>query len=155
MTWDESIEALGRMPDFLLAAIAAVGPERVTFKPDPQAFCLLEHACHLRDLEREGYLVRIRRMLAEREPALEPFDGTAIAAQRDYMSQGARAAGRDFTAARRELLELVTPLKAADLARRGTFSGQPVTLSGVVHMIVTHDREHRDEIESLLDLVED
>ena len=155
MNLPETIERLQQMPDFVLAAIAAVGRDRVRFKLAPEDFCLLEHACHLRDLEREGYLVRIRRMIAEPNPALEPFDGTAVAAARNYMEQDARAAAHDFAAARRELTGLLAPLTDVDLARTGTFAGKPVRLAEVIGMIVEHDREHREEIERLMDAIEE
>src|SRR5262245_5328654 len=100
----EAVERLGSMPVFLASALACVPPSELARQPAPGEFSLLEHACHLRDLEREGYLVRVRRMLSEHRPALEGFDGGAIAAARDYPSQDAAAAARDFANARRELL---------------------------------------------------
>jgi hypothetical protein len=110
----------------------------------------VEHACHLRDLEREGYLVRARRMLAEREPALAPFDGDAVAAARDYPSQDAFAAARAFAFSRSELVALVAPLTPAELAREGTFGDRRVCFADVIAMMVEHDRGHREEIEQLL-----
>ena len=151
----ETIEQLQRMPDFVLSAIAAVGRDRVRFKLAPEDFCLLEHACHLRDLEREGYLVRVRRMLAEPRPALEPFDGAAVAASRNYMEQDARVAAQEFGAARKELLGLLAPLTNVDLDRAGTLGDKPVRLGQLVTMMIGHDHEHRMEIEALLDRVED
>lgn len=151
----DSVAILANTPMFLAEAMAQVPAQRWARQPAPGQFSLVEHACHLRDLEREGYLVRLRRMLAEREPALEGFDGTAVAAQRDYMAQDARIAAQEFAAARRELTGLLAPLTQADLDRRGTFAGEPVTLAAVIEMMVEHDREHRAEIEALLDRVED
>src|SRR5687767_11046306 len=95
----EAVERLGAMPAFLAGALASVPPAELTRAPQPGFFSLVEHACHLRDLEREGYLVRVRRMLAEREPALAPFDGDAVAAARDYPSQDGFAAAREFASA--------------------------------------------------------
>jgi len=37
----------------------------------------LEHVCHLRDIEQDGYHVRIHRMLEESNPSLLSLDGTA------------------------------------------------------------------------------
>ena len=86
----ESIERLDSMPEFLDAALEEAGDERLKRRPSAEEFCLLEHACHLRDLEREGYLVRLRRMLFEKAPALEGFDGATIARERNYLEQDAR-----------------------------------------------------------------
>jgi hypothetical protein len=151
----ESIERLEAMPAFVSQAVEAAAPDALAYRPGPDEFSLLEQACHLRDLEREGYLVRVRRMLTEPEPALEPFDGAAVASARKYMEQDARLAAQDFTAARRELTGLLAPLTDNDLERRGTFDGQPVTFRDLIAMILEHDRGHRDEIERLLARTED
>ena len=155
MPLGETIEQLGGMPAYVEGAIAAAPPDKLRHKPSPDEFSLLEQACHLRDLEREGYLVRVRRMLSEPEPALEPFDGAAVARDRNYPEQDARLAAQDFTSARRELTGLLAPLTEADLERRGTFDGQPLTFRDLIAMILEHDRGHRQEIERLLARRED
>lgn len=152
---EESIERLDSMPEFLDAALEEAGDHRLKVRPSAEEFCLLEHACHLRDLEREGYLVRLRRMLTGKAPALQGFDGATIARERDYMQQDARLAAREFAAARRELVGLMAPLTASDLGREGTFMGKPVCLADVIAMMVEHDRGHRDEIARLVDSLED
>lgn len=146
----DAVARLESMPLFLASAIASTPPAELARQPAPGEFSLVEHACHLRDLEREGYLVRVGRMLAEEGPALAGFDGGAIAAARDYPSQDAHAAARDFAATRREVLALVSPLTPSDLAREGTFGGERVCMADVIAMMVEHDRGHRAEIERLL-----
>lgn len=146
----EAIALLEAMPAFLDAAIAGASPEELRRSPAPGEFSLLEQACHLRDLEREGYLVRVRRMLAEEQPALASFDGAAVAAERDYLSQDAQAVAREFAAARRESIALLAPLGAGQLAREGTFEDRAICLAGLLGMMVEHDRGHREEIEALL-----
>jgi DinB superfamily len=146
----DAVARLAAMPAALDAAIASVEPADLVRQPAPGEFSLVEHACHLRDLEREGYLVRVRRMLSEREPALEPFDGGAIAAARDYRRQDSAAAARAFAFARAELVALVAPLTPAQLAREGTFGDRRICLADVIAMMVEHDREHREEFEQLL-----
>lgn len=150
----EAVSALGSMPSFLAGTLASVPSGDLARQVVPGEFSLVEHACHLRDLEREGYLVRARRMIAESAPALEPFDGGAVAAARDYPRQDAFAAGREFAAARAELLALVAPLSPAQLAREGTFGDRRVCFADVVAMMVEHDRGHREEIERLLAALE-
>ena len=151
----ESIERLESMPQFLGNALAASGPGGLLYKPVAEEFSLTEHACHLRDLEREGYLVRVRRMLAEVRPALDGFDGAAVAAGRDYAAQDARRAVIDFAAARRELVALLKPLTSGDMGREATFQGRPVCFGDIVSMMVDHDRAHREEIGRLVDRVEE
>jgi hypothetical protein len=150
----ESIERLDSMPEFLEAALAAATREERQFRPDAESFSLVEHACHLRDLEREGYLVRVRRMLDEQGPALDSFDGAAVAAARDYPAQDAGIAAQEFAAARRELTGLLAPLTDEDLKREATFAGKRICFADLVAMMVDHDRGHREEIEALMDELE-
>jgi len=155
MTLRETLERLGAMPAFVEAALHEAGEENLGLRPSDDTFALVEQACHLRDLEREGYLVRVRRMLSEKAPALEGFDGQAVAAARDYAGQDAHAAAQDFAAARRELVAVVGALGAGDLKREATFDGRRITLTDLVGMIDAHDNEHREEIERILDDIED
>jgi hypothetical protein len=150
-----TLERLQSMPAFLEAALHEAGEENYGLKPTGEAFSLVEHACHLRDLEREGYLVRVRRMLSERTPELADFDGTAVAEARDYLSQDAHAAAQDFAAARRELVGVLAALSADDLRRDATFGGRRISLADLVALIDAHDGEHRQEIEGILDDIED
>ena len=61
----EALRLLADMPTVLRAAIVDATPAQLRHKPAPEAFSLVEHACHLRDLEREGYDLRLQRMLGE------------------------------------------------------------------------------------------
>ena len=61
----ETVERLDAMPELLETVVSGARPEDLTRQPGEGLFSLVEHACHLRDLEREGYLVRVRRMLTE------------------------------------------------------------------------------------------
>ena len=155
MTLRETLERLGAMPAFVEAALHEAGEENLGLRPSDEVFALVEQACHLRDLEREGYLVRVRRMLGEKEPVLEAFDGQAVAAARDYARQDAHAAAQDFAVARRELVAVVGALPADDLKREAIFEDKRITLADLVGMIDSHDNEHREEIERILDDIED
>lgn len=146
----DAVAILAATPTFLAEAMAQVGPAGWSRQPAPGEFSLLEHACHLRDLEREGYLVRVRRVLAEDRPALQGFDGTTIAASRNYPAQDGHAALGEFAAARVELMALIEPLGKAQLAREATFMGRDTCLADVIAMMVEHDRGHIAEIQALL-----
>ena len=144
-------ESLARMPRILEEAVAGADA-RALARPGPGGtFSLTEQACHLRDLEREGYLVRVRRILAEEDPVLAGFEGDVVARERDYASQDAHAAARDFATARAELVAQLSALDPALEARTGMFGGERITLADLVAMIVEHDRGHREEIEALLE----
>ena len=148
----EAIARLETMPAFLDAALES-GRTRLKQRPAPGMFSLVEHACHLRDLEREGFLVRVHRLIGETSPRLAPFDGDAVAAARDYPSQDAQEATQEFAAARRELTGLLAALTAAEMSRPAFFGDRPVTFGEVVTMMVAHDQEHRDDIARLVEFL--
>jgi hypothetical protein len=150
----EAIERLSAMAPFLEAALESATPDERRFRPGEGEFSLVEHACHLRDLEREGYLVRVRRILSEDAPELAPFEGDRIALERNYIVQDAHAAARDFAAARRELIALIAPLTEGDLRREAVFQGRRIMACELIAMIVDHDRGHREEIETLAETLE-
>jgi hypothetical protein len=142
-------DSLGAMPRFVEEAVASADAAALARRGPGGAFSLTEQACHLRDLEREGYLVRVRRILDEETPALEGFDGDAVARERDYPAQDAREAMRAFAAARAELVTLLGSVDASRAARGALFDGERITLAGLVAMIEEHDRGHREEIAAL------
>jgi hypothetical protein len=153
--WGATLERLAAMPAFLEAALHEAGEENLRMRPSAEEFSLVEQACHLRDLEREGYLLRVRRILSESSPRLDDFDGQAVAAARDYPRQDAHAAAQDFAAARRELIAVLAALSAQDLAREALFDGRRVSLADLIVLIDAHDTGHREEIERILDDIED
>jgi hypothetical protein len=151
----DSIRRLEEMPVFLDGALDSVSPGDYLTRAAADEFSLVEQACHLRDLEREGYLVRVRRILSEKLPTLENFDGTAVAAERDYLSQDARVAAQEFAAARREVTGLLAATTPGDLEREAMFGGRRITLRELVELMEEHDLAHREEIEDLIEALED
>ena len=150
----DAVARLCEMPGLLDAAIEGRAADELLVRPGEGEFSLVEHACHLRDLEREGYLVRVRRILAEDLPELAPFDGAAVARDRDYLQQSAADAARDFGTARRAVIALLAPLGAAELARAALFDGKRIMLCDVIAMMCDHDRGHREEIDALAKALE-
>ncbi|HET9471617.1 MAG TPA: hypothetical protein VFO24_10980 [Usitatibacter sp.] len=74
-----ALDRIAAMPAVLRDAIDRVPADRRATRPASGEFALVEHACHLRDLDREGFMVRARRILSETLPELEPFQGDAVA----------------------------------------------------------------------------
>src|SRR3954471_24394399 len=146
----EALELLAAMPGFMQGAIDRTPADGLAFKPSPEDFSLLEHACHLRDLEREGYLLRLRRLCTESLPVLQGFDGDTIARERHYLAQDAHEAAREFATARAELLERLRMLTANDLSREGNFAVRRICVTDLVAMMVEHDRDHREQVTRLM-----
>jgi hypothetical protein len=151
VTLAEAIERLASMPAFLDTAIAGRDARSLRVRVAGSGdFSLVEHACHLRDLEREGYQVRLRRMLEEDRPELPGFAGGEVARERDYPRQDARAAAADFARARAELLAALAVLDARLLVREARFGDRLITVCGLVEMMDAHDAGHREEIARLV-----
>ncbi|HEU4391991.1 MAG TPA: DinB family protein, partial [Blastocatellia bacterium] len=121
-----------------------------TWKPSDSDFSVLENICHLRDVEAEGYAVRIERILIEKEPELADLDGSRLAAERNYNSADLAKALVEFGVARERSLSLLRGAAPASLERRGNLEGAGlIRLSELVTRIVEHDRSHIEELEKL------
>jgi hypothetical protein len=115
-------------------------------------FSVLENICHLLDIEREGYAVRIERLLKEDEPVLPDIDGGKLARERDYNNQDTEEALAAFRRSREGNIGVLKSLSSDQLERRGTLEAVgPVTLSELLRMMRAHDDAHRQEIRELRD----
>ena len=147
----EAIRALSALPDTLVDRTRGLDETRLRFKPDAGVFSVLENVCHLRDIEAEGYMRRLELLLEEDMPLLPDLDGTALARARRYNQQFFTTALLDFTAARQANLSTLRRLAPVDLERRGEYSNLGVvTLDQLLDMWVAHDREHLQELDQLL-----
>jgi hypothetical protein len=120
-------------------------------RPAGGGFSLLEIVWHLADLEREGYAVRIRRLLSEEEPSLANFDGDRIAQERRYQDRDLAEGLAAFAAARRRNLEKLRGLAAADWNRTGVQDGVGrICLADLPQKMAEHDQSHTQDIRQLL-----
>jgi len=147
------IETLQRMPALLHDTLQSLAPASRTWKPSPEAFSLVEHLCHLRDLEAEGYQVRIRRLVEEDLPTLDEIDGSAWAVERGYQQQSAEQALADFSRHRAQTLRLLAEHLPQHAERKGLFGGFGIiTLARLAREIAAHDAAHRRELQQLQQL---
>lgn len=142
---------LAAMPHYLETAFGRLPAADVT-RPGPGgAFSPVEHAWHLADLEREGYAVRIERLLHETAPVLPDFDGARIAQERNYRALSLQAGIDAFRTARAANLARLRAIAGEAWLRAGTQEGVgPVALCDLPAMMAEHDAGHRAEIEAWL-----
>lgn len=81
---EEIIKTLRVTPVVLRALVDGVDDARLRRRPAPGEWAIIEVVGHLADTE-ERALARVRRMLAEDDPELAPFDQEALAEQRHYL----------------------------------------------------------------------
>ena len=146
----EIIAFLEETPEEVRRLGAGLGADELRTKADDGSFSFIEHACHLRDIEREGYAVRIERILGEDLPALADIKGAKLAAERRYNEQRFEDGLADFSEARGSNAAALRCATAEQLARRGLFEGAgEVTLARLAAMMYEHDAGHRDELRGL------
>lgn len=86
MERDEIVRFLRGVPAEVDDILRDLTDEQLLARPGPVQWSLLEIACHLRDSAIEEGL-RARRMVEEDNPALEPYDEQARAAEREYQRE--------------------------------------------------------------------
>jgi hypothetical protein len=151
------LRALESMPDRLEETFSLVPVERHSWTPiswdgiPGERFSPIGQLCHVRDIEVDGYHVRLARMIDEREPDLVSLDSYELADGRNYDHADPAQALNEFRAARRKTVEIVRHLDDEQLARRGTFGEYgAITLRSLIHYLVSHDLQHLACMEWLL-----
>ncbi|AJY40656.1 DinB family protein [Burkholderia humptydooensis] len=145
----EVVGLLARMPAALADAIARIPAEQRAQRPPGTGFALVEHACHLRDLD-AIFAERIRAVRTTPLPAIESVDGTALAEQRGYLRENLDEAVRAFRESRQRLCASLRKLRPDQLTRCGIRDGvRRMTLEELVREWLDHDRTHCLELDEL------
>ena len=144
-----TLQALKAFPAQLEAHYAAIPEGYVHWAPPSwegvpsEAFTALEQLCHVRDIEVEGYHVRLRRTLTEENPLLVSLDSESLARERGYGNADAAAVLQDFARARAVTVEMIAGMDEAQLLRPARFEGYgALTLRSLVHYLCSHDQQH-------------
>jgi hypothetical protein len=115
------------------------------------AFALVEQACHLADLEHEGFCLRIERLLDETHPLLADFPGAEVARLRHYIDRPMAHALVRFRRGREANVVRLRDLTPDQWSRRGTQEGiGEVTLARMPELMHQHDFSHAHELLALL-----
>jgi transcriptional regulator with XRE-family HTH domain len=144
------IAALAAMPSKVSDIVALMPRDAWTCKPSNGGFSLLEHVCHLRDIDADGYRERVERILTEERPSLPDIDGDALAKQRDYQSQDLEEALSSLTATRWQIAARLAKLTPEERHRTGLMAAtNEITIEGLVGAMLAHDSAHLDELSEL------
>lgn len=147
---NEAIAALERMPKTLRQQVAGLTDAQIHFQPEGGYFSVLENICHLRDVEIEGYAIRLKRILAEDHPTLPDLNGGQLARERRYNEQPLQPALGAFIQARHTNLKILEKVTEAQLARTAYLEtvGE-IALGRLLELWVEHDRGHVQELKKL------
>jgi DinB superfamily len=146
---EELLASLNSMPEYLREILAGLTVEQARTPGPNDTFSPVEQVWHLADLEREGFGVRIQRLLTETEPHLSDFDGAKIAVERNYGSLSLEEGLAAFTEARRKNIEALPAIGSPIWSRSGAQEGVGnVSLCDIPNFMLQHDAAHRAEIEA-------
>jgi DinB superfamily len=153
--------ALAEFPRQLAAHYAAIPAEFKHWKPGSwdgipsERYTALEQICHVRDIEIDGYHLRLQRTLDEAHPFLPAVDGDLLAVERSYATAEATAVLAEFSTARAHTIDLISRLTAEQLARTAEFEDYgALTLRSLVHYLCSHDQQHLAGLQWLLGQIE-
>jgi len=137
---------LASTPAAIATLVSSISLDDWRSQPASAEWCLTEILCHLRDVEREVNLPRIRKVLAEENPFLAGEATDRWVEERHYTRQDGHQALADFITARKESLGLLNGLQAewSRTARQAIFGS--TTLQELVGIVAGHDRAHIQQV---------
>ncbi len=148
---DRLLAIVKATPDRLKAALAGVPKKILVWRPAPGKWSIHEIVCHMRDVERLGYLHRYTKILGEDNPTFPDVDGDVLALGRQYSRMRLQEALRDWRAARKECLARLRRVKRDEWARVGTHElAGPMSLETVLQrQALGNDEAHLVQIENI------
>ena len=149
----EITDYLRQLPDLIEEALRGLSDDELRRRPSPDEWSALEVCCHLRDsAQEEG--VRVRRLVEEEDPTLEPYDQEAWAIERDYRAEDSR---RLHTALRAFLGGLAYQLEGLsdEQWERGGAHPEtgPVTIRSRAEEEVEHAQVHLEQLRAIRDQI--
>lgn len=141
------VATMKSVPAVLKEVLSALPEEDWRLSPFEEEWSLVEIISHIRDVEREVNMPRIKAFLSKENPFITAGDTDAWAVERDYAQQDGNAALCDFLAARNETLSALRALKEEDWLRSGRHAiFGPITLEEQLGFMAQHDRNHIRQI---------
>ncbi len=135
---------LASTPGALRAMLDRIGAAEAATRPAPGKWSASEIACHLADCELV-FGFRLRQMLAEDNPVVQPFDQDKWAA--NYAGIDAEQAMQVFAALRGWNLQLIRSAMPAAAGRLMTHPERGVmTFQTAIETIAGHDLNHLEQL---------
>jgi hypothetical protein len=142
-------DLLDRLRDFparLQTTIDGVDDALLTRAGPGGGWGAVEIFCHLRDQD-EVTIERVKRILRESVPAINPVDDSLWPIQRDYHLQNPRSALAEFAKRRASLVTLLDGLDPTQWQRLGIhYQHGRRPLTWFIEQIATHDQENLEQL---------
>jgi hypothetical protein len=146
----EIMKTLRATPIVLRAQVAGVEEAGLRRRPGPGEWAIIEVVGHLADTEEQA-LGRVRRILVEDNPHLEPFDQEALAVQRRYLDLDLQEQLARLEQFRREHLALLEAMDARDWERTAQHGEHgAVTLELYETHVAAEEVDHLAQVARLL-----
>jgi hypothetical protein len=135
-------------PGAIAETCRGLSEEDLARKPGAGKLSVMEHAIHMLDMERDVFGVRLRRVLEEDDPKLDPVDQEHYVDESRYAGRTFRQIFDEWEKLRRANVELVESTGPEEWARpvRHPDLGK-ATFADVVHRWSRHDADHLRQIE--------
>ena len=146
----ELLKTLRSTPLVVERLVRGLLDAQVRRRPSEGEWAIIEVVAHLGDTD-ERTVERLRRMLAEDEPMLEPYDQAALAVERNYIGMDlAEQLGR-FADVRAEHVRLLAALDDAGWLRSGIHGEHGrITVQQLTAHSAGEDGDHLDQIARLV-----
>jgi DinB superfamily len=152
-----TVQALQVFPDQLERLYRSIPPAQARWTPaswdgiPSETFNAIGQLCHIRDIELDGYQVRLRRLITETNPTLPSLDSYGLAIERHYDAADAEEVLETFRKARAATVAAVAALTQTQLSRRGSFEGYgQITVEALIHYLSSHDQQHLSGLQWLM-----
>jgi len=137
-------------PAVLEGKLINISEDDLDAHSDQQGWSIREVVCHLRDVEIEVNIPRIRKILTNDNPYITGEITDRWASERNYAAQNGKTALISFITARKETLSLLENLVIEwDRPARHSIFGS-YTLHELVGVIAGHDKNHVKQIHNNL-----
>lgn len=145
---------LSATPAALSTFSAKIEDRRWNLRPKENEWSLTEILCHLRDVDREVNLPRIKSILDNTNPFIPGAVTDPWVDERNYAQECGPDALTAFVEARTEMIHLIESLDEnswQNPARHAIFG--PTTLRELLNFVATHDRSHTQQFRQTARLV--
>jgi hypothetical protein len=133
-------------PAEIRAALAEIGEANLDHRPADGGWTPREIVHHTADSEMTS-AIRLRRLIAEDEPAIAGYDGDEFARRLHYDDRPIEPALAAIDGARASTVQILERLKDAEWRRTGTHSEMgPYGVERWLGIYAAHCHEHADQI---------
>jgi DinB superfamily len=148
----QAVSDIERMPQIIQELLAGLDEDILRARPPDGTWSIIEHICHLRDIEQEGYRIRITKMLTEDHPFLTDLDGDKLAEERGYINQDFKSALKDFVETRAVNASAIHNLSPDQLSKEAMFENVGrLNFRELLIKMREHDHGHINDLTRLRD----